>query len=381
MKQIRLAILTAALAVLLCAPCRAADGDFALQDYEPGSLAEEYAFETQSLDEIMAQFLATYGLSEQNFSMAYRATGSGEAYLFAENVFRPAASTYKLPLNMYYYDMERAGEISSDAMIGGWSLPTLHYGTIVNSDNDMAISMLYNLGTFRQYRELLARYCDQEYDYIYYVDNYINAGYMLAVLERLYDNAADYEELIGYMKIATPDAYFKRYVSDFEIAHKYGYFEESINDVGIIFTPEPYLLAAYTEGAQNGEMILGRLCELLTEYTVWQTAQARALEAEAEAAAVAAAEPEPEPEPAIPAGSALQESHPITVIEHGDDEPATADIESPAHAPEETRSPEVTPADAAPQTSRAVWIAAAAAVAVLMLVALLRARRRRPVHK
>ncbi len=337
-----------ALALLLALPAAAAD-----------DLAAEYGFETNSLDEIMAQFMANYSLNESNFSVAYYASGDGTEYRFADDVFRTAGSMYKLPLNMYYYDQERSGAISSDLTINGWSLSTLHRETIVNSNNDMAIAMLYHLGSFRQYRELMTQFCDQDYPAAYYADNNINAGYMLAVLKRLYENQNDYAELIGYMEQGAPGQYFQHYVDEYVVAHKYGYFEGAVNDCAIIFTPEPFLLTALTQDVGYAETTLGRLAELLTAYTVYRTGS-RAPEPEPEPA------PEPEPEPDT---DPEREAHTITVVELPDT-PESSDSAAPDTAPQPEAESE--PA----QHSAAPWIAIAAVAALALIAIALRAKKR-----
>ena len=345
------------LALLLALPAAAAD-----------DLAAEYGFETNSLDEIMAQFMADYGLNEGNFSMAYYASGDGTEYRFADDVFRTAGSMYKLPLNIYYYDQERSGAISSDLTINGWSLSTLHRETIVNSNNDMAIAMLYHLGSFRQYRDLMAQFCDQDYPAAYYSDNNINAGYMLAVLKRLYENQDDYTELIGYMEQGAPGQYFQHYVDEYAVAHKYGYFEGAVNDCAIIYTPEPFLLTALTQDVGYAETTLGRLAELLTAYTVYQT-DSRIPEPEPEPEP--APEPEPEPEPE-------REAHTITVVELPDTpEPVETPEVPDTAAPEPAPQPESEPA----QHSAAPWIAVAAIAALVLIALFLRFRSRKKVRR
>ncbi len=303
MKKISAAVLAVVWMILLTLPVSAADSLFE-QDFPLSQAAIDYDFQHQDLEMVLSQFRSEYGLNENNFSMSCYITGTGELHSFAGDVFRVAASTYKLPLNMVYYDMERNGEISPERYIDGYYLPTMHYETIVNSNNDMAISMLYDLGSFRRYREIMTRFYDQSYPSEYYADNNINSDYMLSVLWELYCNQDLYPELMENLKIACRGQYFQKYQREFDIAHKYGYFEGAINDVGILFTPQPVLVAAYTENVTYGEDTLGRLAELLTEYSLYHTekqaaealaAQAR-IEAEeqarieAEEAAAAAAE-------------------------------------------------------------------------------------------
>lgn len=234
-----------------------------------------YDFEHQNLEQVLEQFREEEGLTEDNASLSCYMTGTRELVSFAGDVFRVAASTYKLPLNMVYYDMEREGEISPESYIDGYFLPTLHYETIVNSNNDMAIAMLYHLGSFWQYREIMTQFYDQDYPNEYYADNNINSDYMLAVLWRLYCRADQYEQLLEHMKIAARGQYFQLYQGDYEIAHKYGYFEGAINDVGIIYTPEPVLVAAYTQDVSWAEDKLGRLAQVLTEYSLYHTQKKR----------------------------------------------------------------------------------------------------------
>lgn len=287
MKKISAAVLAVVWMILLTLPVTAADSLFE-QDFPLSETAIDYDFQHQDLEQVLTQFRSEYGLNEDNFSMSCYITGTGELHSFAGDMFRVAASTYKLPLNMVYYDMERNGEISPDSYIDGYYLPTMHYETIVNSNNDMAISMLYDLGTFRRYREIMTRFYDQEYPDRYYSGNNINSDYMLAVLWELYCNQDLYPELMENLKIACRGQYFQKYQTDYEIAHKYGYYEGAINDVGIIFTPQPVLAAAYTENVVYGEDTLGRLAELLTEYSLYHTEKQAAAELAAQAQAEAA---------------------------------------------------------------------------------------------
>ena len=230
-------------------------------------------FTGQSLEAVMEHFMSERGLNEENYSVSYTNTVTGEAYAFNDQKFMVAASTFKLPLNMYYYEMEHEGLIASDAYISraGTTLDNAHYETLVWSNNDMAIGMLYNLGQFRDYKELMRKYftmTDEEIDYLYYVDNYYCTRMMMDALSYLYEYRMDFEEMIGYMKQAQPGEYFKAGVTEYEVAHKYGQFEGAINDVGIIYAPQPFLLAVYTQDVDAS--VVADTAALLTAYNVWQ---------------------------------------------------------------------------------------------------------------
>lgn len=272
-------------------------------DRRQEELAEEYDFEGQTLEEIVSQFMMAYGLTEENFSLSYHAPGLNETYHFAEHTYRTAGSMYKLALNMYYYDLEREGEIDPETVIKEhrkaddeseeplkeWPLSEMHHDTIVHSDNDMAIAMLYNLGSFYEYRNLMMRYSDQAYAGAYFWNNVINTNYMLDVLIYLYEHQELYPELMENLKKAAPWMFFKQYV-DYPIAHKYGVFEGAYCDAGIILSEEPFFLVAMlqlpdeeeaaeeeenvpeepaeTPEAQiDGPEVLARIAELLSAYT------------------------------------------------------------------------------------------------------------------
>lgn len=223
------------------------------------------------LEEQIADFRAEYGLDEQNFSLSYYNTVTGESYGWNDTHFMIAASTFKLPLNLYYYEMEHDGEIRSDARIAGTTLADCHYQSLVWSNNEVSIAMLYRLGDFRTYKQLMRKYFtmdDSQIDPIYYQDNYYCTSMMLDCLKYLYAHSDEFPEMLEYLEEAQPGAYFKRDVKEYAIAHKYGFYEDAVNDVGIVYTTEPFLLAVYTAGV--GEDVVAAACRLLTSYTAAQ---------------------------------------------------------------------------------------------------------------
>jgi len=252
-------------------------------------------FDGRTLAEIMADFMAENGVGEDNFALSYYNTVTGERYDFNENCMMVAASTFKLPLNMYYYDLQRAGSLTGETQITeNCDLDECHYQTIVWSNNEIAHGMLYRIGNFTQYKNAMLTVFGMENEQIdpkYYMDNYYSTRMMMSALEKLYENAEDYEEMIGYMKQANPqNGYFRRDVTECEVAHKYGSFEGAENDVGIIYAEQPFLLAVYTlfAGPSGGEVLCGDAARLLKDYTDYRTACEQ--EAERQAAEQAARE-------------------------------------------------------------------------------------------
>ena len=73
----------------------------------------------KTLEGLIAEFMQENYLNETNFSLCYYNTVTGEEYCYNETAFMIAASTYKLPLNLYYYELQSAGEITGDTYIPG----------------------------------------------------------------------------------------------------------------------------------------------------------------------------------------------------------------------------------------------------------------------
>lgn len=273
-------------------------------------------FYTTTAADAIVQFMTENGLNEENFSMAYLNTATGELLSFNENKLMLAASTYKLPLNMLYCDMIADGILTEDTEITAELKKTLREGeelpegavlientdsssattvdgeaapvqykisrsgivgelmrkSLVDSDNDTSELLLryaYEGQGYDHYLDRIKVYGDYDFsgfDREMLYDNYFPCDYMIGCLKYLYEHSGDYELVIDYLKQAQPGMYFKRYLSC-EIAHKYGYLDDSYNDVGIIYTETPFLLACYTDGVSGGENVVGRLAELMAEYT------------------------------------------------------------------------------------------------------------------
>lgn len=224
-----------------------------------------------TLEARVAQFMEENYLNEQNFSMSYYNTVTGESYAFEDTHMMVAASTYKLPLNLYYYQQELAGEIAPDALIAGvYRLSDCHYQSLVWSNNEISEAMLYQIGSFQEYKRTMRTFTDMTDDEIdprYYSGNLYCTRMMMDALKYLYDHAADYEEMLSYMKEASPqNGYFRKYVTECEVAHKYGSFEGAENDTGIIYAGQPFLLAVYTQDVA-GEEICAKAARLMKNYT------------------------------------------------------------------------------------------------------------------
>ena len=139
-----------AAAALLCALCL-------VQAATPALAAEAYtAPETagKTVEELIDEFRAEHALTEDNFEISFYVPETGESYEFNETKMLYGASTYKLPLNLYYYDMQLAGEITGDTMITqGASLDEAHYQSLVYSNNELSYSLWRRIGDWPELQD------------------------------------------------------------------------------------------------------------------------------------------------------------------------------------------------------------------------------------
>ena len=314
-------------------------------------------FTDLTLEEAMEDLMAYYQLTEQNFSMSFYNTVTGESYDFNENKFSMAASTYKLPLNMCFYEMAQEGKIDPDEpfLWTGMTLHEVHRQSVLFSNNEVSEAMTGYWNNYYIYKENMRKYSSmpvEEIDPDFYLTNVSCTRLMIDTLKYLYDNSDRFEELIGYMKDAVPGQYFKAGVQEYEIAHKYGEVDGYINDVAIIYTPQPILLAVYTQGIY-GAGVCAEIARLVTDYTVWQAGQGQA--SAEECVEIMATEEETVPEETVPeetvaepeAEPPVQENEPVTEEEPAAEQEPSGDIseEHDTEIPEAPEQEEPTEAD------------------------------------
>ncbi len=252
---------------------QAASEEASADDTEPEKAEEP------TLAELFDEFRAERNLTQDNFAVSYYDTVTGESYDWNETHMMVAGSTFKLPLNLYYYELENAGEIAPDALItqGGATLDWCHYLSIVESNNEISHALLYRIGNFHDYKNAMRTYftmTDEEIDPKYYQDNYYCTRMMMDTLKYIYAHQEELTELVDYMKQSNPqNGYFRAKVTEMEVAHKYGSFEGAENDVGIFYAERPFLLAVYTQNV--GELVVQDAARLAADYNAGQTELAK----------------------------------------------------------------------------------------------------------
>lgn len=196
-----------------------------------------------------------------------------------------AASIYKLPLAMLYYDKvnegeytldstftysgymhEDAGVISSDYGIGSQvPLSDLLNDLIIYSDNDAGHVLYENLGGWKEYKEAMTKYTDSISENYYTMDNVTTANTMNDVVTYLYDHKEDYKGLIKNMEEAEPGEYLDR-DTQLSMPQKYGMYDSALNSVGFVECNTSYSIVVLTSLGDKGADVMANINRIAYEH-------------------------------------------------------------------------------------------------------------------
>lgn len=196
-----------------------------------------------------------------------------------------AASIYKLPLAMLYYDKvnegeytldstftysgymhEDAGVISSDYGIGSQvPLSDLLNDLIIYSDNDAGHILYENLGGWKEYKEAMTKYTDSISENYYTMDNVTTANTMNDVVTYLYDHKEDYKGLIKNMEEAEPGEYLDR-DTQLSMPQKYGIYDSALNSVGFVECNTSYSIVVLTSLGDKGADVMANINRIAYEH-------------------------------------------------------------------------------------------------------------------
>lgn len=196
-----------------------------------------------------------------------------------------AASIYKLPLAMLYYDKvndgeytldstftysgymhEDAGVISSNYGIGSQILLSdLLDDLIVYSDNDAGHILYENLWGWKEYKEAMTKYTDSISENYYTEDNVSTANTMNDVVTYLYDHKEDYKDLIENMEKSEPGEYLDR-DTQLSMPQKYGMYDSALNSVGFVECNTSYSIVVLTDLGDKGADVMANINRIAYEH-------------------------------------------------------------------------------------------------------------------
>ena len=196
-----------------------------------------------------------------------------------------AASIYKLPLAMLYYDKvndgeytldstftysgymhEDAGVVSSNYGIGSQiPLSDLLDDLIEYSDYDAGHILYENLGGWKEYKEAMTKYTDSISENYYTEDNVSTANTMNDVVTYLYEHKEDYKDLIENMEKAEPGEYLDR-DTQLSMPQKYGMYDSALNSVGFVECNTPYSIVVLTDLGDKGADVMANINRIAYEH-------------------------------------------------------------------------------------------------------------------
>ena len=231
----------------------------------------------ENIQNLIENYIADENLNEENFAFFYYNEDTKKQYFYNEDTYFTAASTVKLPVAMLYYDKINDGSMlptdtllykSSDYEAGNGStsynysagsyvpLNFLLEQSIVNSDNTAINILMSNYGYTQCRKDINTKYVNEELDDSFYNSNLTFGRYAFNILNYLYLNIDNYSQLIEHLKISSEGQYLKKYLDDYDVAHKYGSYNGYIHDYGIVFADTTYLIGVFTKNVSNASELI-----------------------------------------------------------------------------------------------------------------------------
>ena len=244
---------------------------------------------SQYIDMDLAKDIETYfqenGIDHEKVSYCITDLEHNIKYSMNEKDEFIAASIYKLPLAMLYYDKvndgeytldstftysgymhEDAGVVSSNYGIGSQiPLSDLLDDLIEYSDNDAGHILYENLGGWKEYKEAMTKYTDSISENYYTEDNVSTANTMNDVVTYLYDHKEDYKGLIKNMEEAEPGEYLDR-DTQLSMPQKYGMYDSALNSVGFVECNTPYSIVVLTDLGDKGADVMANINRIAYEH-------------------------------------------------------------------------------------------------------------------
>lgn len=197
-----------------------------------------------------------------------------------------AASVYKLPLAMLYYEKINAGELTlEDTFLysekhfeaGGPISYRYKYGDCISlkellecmilySDNTAGHILYENLGGWVQFKKASTKYSDMEYKNSFYVgSNILTAQYMNDALRYLYEHQEQFSLLLDTMKRSMPEDYLNLDEA-ICIPQKYGYYNGAVNAAGLSLENTPYSIVVFTRLGDKGIEHIGNINKICYDF-------------------------------------------------------------------------------------------------------------------
>ena len=233
---------------------------------------EDGVLDSDELKKLIEDFLDERGIAHDRFRLGYTYTGTNETWSYNGEGWSYSASVYKLPLMMMLAQKVANGELKQDDKVCGVDLTYAETSVLTYSNNDYAHVMIHYFDSERDYREQQVKMSDVPVEDIperYYVSSHFSTRFVIGVLRNLYENPDQFPNIVECLKVAMPGQYLSRTLGDkYEVAQKYGAYEQFNNIAGIVYMPHPIFIAINTTWVGNAEQVLADAGKLLADYTL-----------------------------------------------------------------------------------------------------------------
>ena len=245
--------------------------DEEMAEQAKASLAAKYASLNNTVTNYLRSQSGSYGVYFINLS-------NGATFGFNENTIYRGASTVKVPINLYTYELRRRGTISGDTKYqylssdyetgtgslqyskpgGYYTVIDLSSKSIRVSDN-VAINILLRNAAGDDFYNYLGNIVGHS---ITPWRNYWSPKDMAYIMRATYNfsnaNPALGSEFLGNLENTIFNDRINRYLPGVTVAHKIGNQVNVMNDVGIVYAKQPYIVAFMSSGVNES-----RACEVI----------------------------------------------------------------------------------------------------------------------
>jgi len=204
-----------------------------------------------------------------------------------ENKDFRAGCTFYLGLYIYIYDQVKKGNIDLNSKImynntnyqEGSGILRYKINTILRDplpvhsllkimivESDcIAASMIYSAyGGATLIRQKIRDMVNYEKSNL--IENYTTPEIEFRLLKKIYDNKNEYLDFIELLKnTSPPHNRLKKYIPPKIISHKAGVYMRAVNDIGIVFTKNPYIIIFYSENLSNAFEKIAQLSKIIYE--------------------------------------------------------------------------------------------------------------------
>jgi beta-lactamase class A len=252
-----------------------------LLEYKQSKIKENFEKQVH-IDSLEKEIRAFVGNNIDKFGLVYYDVNSGKSIEINSDKQFVAASTIKVPINMLAYDMVKdkkidinekleyqecdyedgAGVLQGSKLNNPIALKTLSDFSIIYSDN-IAINMLLrkvgNENRYNYIEKIVGHTTVHE-------GNNTSPRDSFKILERLYSNPEKnkyYSTIIETMKKTEYHDRIDKYIPREIVAHKIGDFGEYVNDMGIVYKKNPYILVVFTKEIPEANEVIGQVSKII----------------------------------------------------------------------------------------------------------------------